>query len=90
MRDELFLILRILSHVAAVVLGISISLLAIGVIVVALWGTGAFTTAPPPQQPGYLAALITAVLWFGAEALLYVGWKRLVRVLDAFEPKPFQ
>ncbi len=85
MRDDLILMMRILAHVLAVVLGICISLLAFGVIVVALWGTGAFTTALPPEQPGYLVALTTAILWFGAEVVLYLGWKRLVRALDGFE-----
>jgi hypothetical protein len=85
MRDELALALRLLTHVFAVILGLSISLVAIGVIVVALWGTGAFTVDPPPEQPGYLAAVVTALFWVGAEAFLYVGWKRVIRALHAFE-----
>ena len=85
MRDELALLLRLLTHAIALAIGLCISVLGIGVIVVALWGTGAFTADPPPEQPGYLAAFVTGVLWIGAEALLYLGWRRLIRALDAFE-----
>jgi hypothetical protein len=59
------------------------------VIVVALWGTGGFTADPPPEQPGYFAATISVVIWIAAEALLYLGWRRLIRALDAFEAKHF-
>ena len=78
-------VLKLFSHAFALILALCISVVALGVIVVALWGTGAFTTSPPPEEPGYLAAVVTGGLWIGTEALLYLGWRRLIRALNAFE-----
>jgi hypothetical protein len=81
--ENLIILLRVLIHAIAVAVGIIVSILAIVAIILALGGTGGFTADPPPDQPGYLAAVLVIMVWAVIEGGLYFGWTRLIRAIDA-------
>jgi hypothetical protein len=87
MRRDVALALRLLVHVAAFIVGLSIALLSTVAIIVGLFGTGGFTADPPPAHPNFLAAAVVVAICVFLESLLIWGWRKVVQFLDAAEAR---
>jgi hypothetical protein len=79
------LVLRLILHAGAIVVGAVVSMLGVAGVIIALAGTGALTSSPPPEHPRYGAALIVIVLWAAVAMTIFYGWRTLVRMIDRAE-----
>ena len=87
MRWDIALALRLLTHAIAASIGSVVAFVGLAGILISLFGTGAFTTAPPPDRPGYLGAVAVGAIWIALEAGIFLVWRKVVRTIDAAEAK---
>ena len=82
MRENFEILLRAFIYGICVVAFVAVSLLAAAFAVVGVFGTGAFTSDPPPAQPAYFGVAVAFVLWAGAIILIIKLRQWVLRRLD--------
>jgi len=85
MRWDVALALRLIIHATAALLALVVALIGVAIIVVALFGTGAFTADPPPDHPNFLAAGIVVIICTAVESSFFWAWRGLVRMVNTAE-----
>ena len=82
MRGTLEVLCRAAIDLVIFLAGLAISLAALAFCIVGLFGTGAFTADPPPEQPAYLFVAVVVIGWAGLMVLLSRLRHRIGRASD--------
>ena len=87
MRWETGLGLRLLTHMSAAILAMTIAFIGIVAVVVGFLGTGGFTADPAPDHPNFLGIAAALAVCIALEAALFLAWRKVIRLLDVAEAK---
>lgn len=79
--------LRLAVHGIGTIIALIIALIGIAAILIALGGTGGFTSDPPPEHPRLVSAAVAASVGVLLEVFVSWLWRKAIRLIDAAEAR---